>query len=116
MNNATYIVLALLAAIGLMWMMGSTPVEPSQEDKNLERFATKESCKVELNQAIKEIDRRLQFAIAYNDQRAIRVYSPMAYRLVEIRRRMENAQGLAGNYDASAELAEIRGIRAKLGR
>jgi hypothetical protein len=116
MNNTLSIVLAVIAALGLMWMMGTPSEEKPQPDRNLERFAAQQACLAELNQAIKEIDRRLQHAIALNDQRAIQAYSPMAYRLAEIRRRMENTKGLFGNYDATDDLAEIREIKAKLGR
>jgi hypothetical protein len=114
MKNWHWLLVAMIAVLGLMWMMGSA--EPSQEDKNLERFAAQQACRKELNEAIKEVNRRMQYAIAYNDQRAIQAYSPMGYRLAEIRRRIDTPRGLAGPYDATADLAEIREIRAKLGR
>jgi hypothetical protein len=116
MKNWHWLLVAVIAALGLMWMMGSPGGEPSPEDKYLERFAAQQACRKELNEAIREVNRRMQYAIAYNDQRAMQVYSPMASRLAEIRRRIDTPRGLAGPYDASADLAEIRGIRAKLGR
>lgn len=106
--------LVAVCCIGAFWLLRQPSAHEEQSPDD--RAFIRERSRVELNQAIKEINRRLQYAIALNDQRAIATYSPMAYRLAEIRRRMENTKGLFGNYDATDDLAEIREIKAKLGR
>ncbi len=114
MKNWHWLALAA-CVIGAFWLLSQRSggnEELSPEDRTFLR----QRALIELNQTIKEIDRRLQHAIALNDQRAIERYSPMAYRLVAIRQRMQEARGFLKQSDPEIDLAEIREIRAKLGR
>ena len=107
--------LVAACAIAAFWLL-SKRSGGSEELSPEDRIFARQRALIELNQAIKEIDRRLQHAIALNDQRAIERYSPMAYRLVAIRQRMQEARGFLKQSDPEIDLAEIREIRAKLGR
>lgn len=110
-----YILIGVVCIAGILWLLSQQSVgyeEPSTEDL----IFTRQQCLRELYPAIKETDRRLQHAIALNDWRAIERYRPMAYRLVEIRRRLESPKSLFEKYDARPDQAEIREIKAALGR
>ena len=67
----------------------------------------------ELDQVCNEVDRRLQYACLYGNGPAMRTYSPIAYRLAEIRRQMLN-HPLTGQGDPMMFRDEIREIRNSL--
>ncbi len=114
MKNWHWLALAA-CVIGAFWLL-SQRSGGNEELTPEDRIYARQRALIELNQAIKEIDKRLQHAIALNDQRTIERYSPMAYRLVEIRQRMQEARGFLKPSDPEIDLAEIREIRAALAK
>lgn len=110
-----YILIGVVCVAGILWLL-SQPSGGSEELTTEDRIFIRQQCLRELYPAIKETDRRLQYAIALNDWQAIQRYSPIAYRLVEIRRRLESPKSLFEKYDARSDQAEIREIKASLSK
>lgn len=113
MNYKTYIVLGILLVVAIVWPRAE--VDYAEQPPEV-RTGMRQAAITELNEAIKEVNRRLQYAIALNDQRAIEKYSPMAYRVNRIRQRMQEARGFLKQSDPTFDLAEIREIRAALAK
>jgi len=69
----------------------------------------RQSCIAEFDEVKNEIDSRLQYASHSGDFRAIQVYRPLAYRLVEIDKRLQSP-----DCNPAMERERIRVIRAML--
>lgn len=113
MNRKYLVLAAVLLVLGIiLWLRSEVPYA---EQSFAGKFSMEMECKAELTEAIRETNKRLQYAIALNDRRAIAKFSPMAHQLARIRDRMENPF-IRGKYDPTIERGEIRSIRAAVAR